>query len=164
MNQRKYLILVACTGLISSLDQLTKFLASIYLEPGESIPVVAGFFDLSLVQNRGAAFGLFSAMPAGIRDPLFLLPPAITILFILFFFYRLTDQQRLSIYALSLVVGGAVGNLVDRLRLGHVIDFLDFHWRHEAHFPAFNLADAAICTGVALLFVGMLTERAPEMD
>lgn len=162
MAQRKYLILIACAGLIGSLDQLTKFFFSLYLEPGQSVPLVKGFLDLSLVHNEGAAFGLFSSLPLAYRGPAFVLLPCLTLLFILFFFSRLTEQQRLSVYALSLVVGGAIGNLVDRLRLGYVVDFLDFHWRHQAHFPAFNLADAAITLGVCLLLLGVVRERAPK--
>jgi signal peptidase II len=128
---------------------------------GESRPVIEDFFQLTLVHNRGAAFGIMANLSPALRDPVLFLLPCLVLALIFFAFARLRDAQALSIYALSLVIGGAVGNLADRLRLGYVVDFLDFHWKRQAHFPAFNLADMAITIGVALLFLSLLYEKEP---
>jgi len=149
-------------SMLISLDQLTKFLVTSRIRPGESLPVLDHFFHLTLVYNSGAAFGLLSNLSPSIRDPLFFLVPGITLIFVIVVFTRLRENQQLSIYALALVVGGALGNLMDRIRLGRVVDFLDFHWRHTHHFPAFNFADAAITLGVFLLFLSVLFERGAE--
>jgi signal peptidase II len=159
MIPKKYLILLAMIGTLVSLDQLTKFLVVSRFQLGESVTVVKGFFHLTLVHNSGAAFGILANLPTPHREPFFFLVPGITLVVILAVFVRLKDRQNISIYALSLIVGGAVGNLADRIRLGYVIDFLDFHLQQKAHFPAFNLADSAITMGVGLLFVSLVLEK-----
>jgi signal peptidase II len=163
MVPRKYLVLVAMASMLISFDQLTKFLVTSRIKLGESVAVIDHFFHLTLVYNSGAAFGLFANLPPDIREPIFFLVPGITLVFVLTIFARLKESQQLSIYALAMVVGGALGNLMDRIRLGKVVDFLDFHWRQAYHFPAFNLADSAITLGVFLLFLSVLFKRsAPE--
>jgi len=159
MVKRKYLILVAMAGMLVSLDQLTKFVVTSRLQLGETIVVFYNFFNITQVRNSGAAFGLFSDLATGLREPLFLILPAVTVSIILLLFSRLKDNQQISIFAFSMIIGGALGNLMDRLRLGHVVDFLDFHWRNQIHFPAFNVADSAITIGVAMLFVSILFEN-----
>lgn len=164
MISRKYLILVATTGMLVSLDQLSKFVIATRFQLGEIRVVVEEFFNLTLVRNTGAAFGLFSTLPPGIKEPFFYIVPGITLALILGVFYHLKASQSLSVYALSLIVGGAVGNLMDRLRVGYVVDFLDFHYRNRLHFPAFNLADAAITLGVLFLFLSVIFERESRED
>jgi signal peptidase II len=162
MVSRKYLVLASLCGTVISLDQGTKFWVGTKLKLNESQPVIENLFHLSLVQNTGAAFGLFSGLDAEIREPLFLIVPSITLLMILFVYSRLKDFQNFSIFSFGLIIGGALGNLLDRTRLGHVVDFLDFHWNGRAHFPTFNVADAAISLGVAILFVGIFWETPPK--
>lgn len=159
MVPRKYLILLALSGLIVALDQLTKNFVVARLRLGESFTVISQVFNLTRVHNTGAAFGLLASLPPDIREPFFYGMPAIVLAIILIVFYRLHQAHTLSIYALALIVGGALGNLADRLRLGFVVDFLDLHWNDLWHFPAFNLADAAISAGVALLMLGLISER-----
>jgi signal peptidase II len=159
MIPRKYLILISMVGLIVALDQLTKNLVVSRFHLGDSMPVLDSLLNITRVHNSGAAFGLLATLPPNLRDPFFFLVPGLTLAVILFVFYRLRDTQSLSIYALALIVGGALGNLADRLRLGFVVDFLDFHWYAGWHFPAFNVADAAISLGVALLLLAMLREK-----
>lgn len=158
MIPKKYLVLLSTSGLLVSLDQLTKNAVSGHLRMGESLPLVAGLLSLTHVHNKGAAFGLLATLAPEVRDPLLLaLPPAV-LLGILAIFYRLRPSQRLSIYALAMIVGGALGNIADRARLGFVVDFIDIHWSGGWRFPAFNLSDAAIAAGVGLLLTGILTE------
>lgn len=151
------------TGTLVSLDQLTKFLVVSEFGLGESRQFVDNFFNLTRVHNAGAAFGLFAGLAPEFREPFFLFVPIVTLALILTVFLRLKESQQLSIFAFSLIVGGAMGNLIDRLRLGYVVDFLDFHWRQSFHFPAFNLADSAITLGVFLLLLSIFFEReSPE--
>lgn len=156
------MVLVSSSGALISLDQLSKFWASSQLKLGDSRPVFDLFLNLSLVHNSGAAFGLFSSLKQELRDPLFLVVPITTLLLIFFAFTRLKDSQSYSIASFCLIIGGAFGNVLDRLRLGYVVDFLDFHWNSRAHFPAFNVADAAISLGVFVLFVGIFWEKNGE--
>lgn len=159
MIPRKYLILLSTLGLIVALDQLSKNLVVSRFHLGDTMPVLDNILNLTRVHNAGAAFGLLASLPPRLREPFFFLVPGFTLAVILFVFYRLRESQHLSTYALAMIVGGALGNLADRIRLGFVIDFLDFHWNSSWHFPAFNVADSAITLGVAMLLVGMLQEK-----
>lgn len=156
MPNRKYYILVSLVGFIVSLDQLTKTAITSSFAVGESIDVIKNFFNLTLIHNTGAAFGLLASLDPAIREPFFLIIPSITLIAILYAFYKLSEEEMLSIFGLVLIVGGAIGNLIDRVRIGYVIDFLDFHWADKYHFPAFNVADSAICIGVAILVINLL--------
>lgn len=162
MVQRKYLILLSLTGMLVAVDQLFKFLVASQLVVGQSWDVFSGFLSITRVHNAGAAFGLFANVNPVWREPLFLFVPLAMLMVIFVIFVRLREEQRFAVFALSLIVGGALGNLADRLRLGHVIDFLDFHWRHQYRFPAFNVADSAITLGVVLLLVSAFYEKDPE--
>jgi len=125
------------------------------LPPGEQIIRVAPFFDIVLVWNRGVSFGLFNN-DTGLNAIVFSLVAAIIVGFLLVWLKR--ARQPLVAAAIGLVIGGAVGNVADRLRFGAVVDFLDFHlagW----HWPAFNVADSAICIGVGLMLIDSLLGR-----
>ena len=138
------------------LDQLTKAWALQALMPGRPVPVIDGFFSLTLVTNPGLAFGMLSTTPAGWRWVVALLSiGALTVLAVVGL-RMLPGGGRLTPLALGLIFGGAVGNLIDRGRFGAVVDFLDFYWRGY-HWPAFNAADSAITVGVALLALRLLT-------
>jgi signal peptidase II len=138
------------------LDQLTKAWALQALMPGRTVPVIDGFFSLTLVTNPGLAFGMLSTTPAGWRWVVALLSiGALTVLAVVGL-RMLPGGGRLTPLALGLIFGGAVGNLIDRGRFGAVVDFLDFYWR-SYHWPAFNAADSAITVGVALLALRLLT-------
>jgi signal peptidase II len=129
---------------IALIDQVTKYQVCLKFYPGESVPVIPGFFNLAYVRNTGAAWGMLG----GLNGWLALFSVVILLGMIVFRRSFLSDVliHRL---ALALMIGGIIGNLADRLRLQYVVDFLDFHWRIH-HFPAFNVADAAICIGVGL--------------
>lgn len=143
----------ALAALVVLADQLTKALVRQALAPGRPI-VLTDFFNLTLAYNRGAAFSLLNDA-TGWQGPLFTLIGLGASVFLVWLLVRHGDQ-RLFAASLALVLGGALGNVLDRLRYGHVVDFLDFHWNWLAvlfpggHFPAFNLADSAICCGAAL--------------
>jgi signal peptidase II len=137
------------------LDQWTKGLVTRSLEVHESRPVFRDFFDLTYVRNTGAAFGLFASVDSSVKA-IFLNSIAIVV-FLIVSGYALRSSHksvRLQV-GLALILGGAVGNLLDRVRFGYVVDFLDFSVSGH-HWPAFNIADSAICIGVGLLFLDML--------
>jgi len=132
---------------IVAVDQLTKYAAVVRLKPVGSMTVVPGLFNLSYVENPGAAWGMLAG------QQLFLIAFSLaTLCFLVWKRAQLFESLWGGALTLSLIVGGVLGNLIDRIRLNRVIDFLDFHW-HGAHFPAFNVADASICCGVFLFIV-----------
>ena len=152
----KYLILLTVTPLILIVDQLTKLYIDGTMKLYQSIPVIDGLFSITYLRNRGAAFSFLSE--ASWRLPFFLIATVIAVIAILIAFRKLRDDQRFAAVSLTLILSGAVGNLIDRVRLGEVIDFLDVYWKSH-HWPAFNVADSAICVGVALLALDMYREE-----
>lgn len=133
-----FLLLVA---LVLGLDQLTKYIVRVNFQPNESLPVINSVFHLTYVNNPGAAFGLFAY-----KTPVFVAITVLVVAVILIAYRTLPPGSPVMRLALALITGGALGNLIDRLRFGYVVDFLDFRiW------PVFNLADVAIVSGVILL-------------
>ncbi|MGH7407101.1 MAG: signal peptidase II, partial [Candidatus Methylomirabilales bacterium] len=123
------------------LDQATKLLVQRAFRLGESLPVLPGFFNLTYVLNPGAAFGLLAGAAAAFRGPFFIAVSVLAIAVICYYHARYARGRPLPSVGLSLILGGAVGNLIDRLRVGMVIDFLDFYVG-AYHWPAFNVADS----------------------
>ncbi|MCX5736312.1 MAG: signal peptidase II [candidate division NC10 bacterium] len=139
------------------LDQLAKLLVVRSMRLGQNIPIVLGFFDLTFVLNPGAAFSLFATLPEWIRNPFFILISVAAAVLIVVYRTRHLRENRLASVSLALIFGGAIGNLIDRLRYGVVVDFLDAHI-YQYHWPIFNVADSAISVGVTLLLLEMLLE------
>jgi len=152
----RYRILLLATPVILMLDQLSKLYIDRSMKLYQSIPVIDGLFSITYLRNKGAAFSFLA--DASWRLPFFILVSLVALAVILVAFSRLRDGQRFAAVSLSLVFSGAAGNLIDRVRLGEVIDFLDVYWRSH-HWPAFNIADSAICIGVAMLALDMLLEE-----
>jgi signal peptidase II len=148
-----YLIAVA----IILLDQATKRVIVGTLRLGQSLPVVPGFFDLVFVLNPGAAFSFLATLPDSVRNPFFITISVTAVILILVYRTRHLQQHALASLSLALILGGAVGNLIDRLWYGMVVDFLLVHV-YEYHWPAFNVADSAISVGVTLMVLDMLLE------
>ena len=147
----KYIILICLAGLVITLDQISKLYIAHHFELHESATVIPHFFNLTYVRNTGAAFGLLAKAPESFRIPFFIIIPLIALTIIVLIFKKTQETQLLMITALSLILGGAIGNFIDRLRFNYVIDFLDFHWFSKYHWPAFNVADSTIVVGVLLL-------------
>lgn len=141
------------------LDQVTKFWAERALTLYAPLEIT-GFFNLTLVYNPGAAFSFLSTA-GGWQRWMFSGIALAAVTLILFWLARLPRDARLTILSLGLILGGAAGNLVDRLRLGKVVDFLDLHYA-GLHWPAFNVADAAITVGAVCLIIATFTEQARE--
>jgi len=159
MKPRLSPLWLALAALVVALDQLTKAYITARLALGES-ERITGFFNLALFHNPGAAFS-FLAGAGGWQRWLFT-ALAIAACALIVWLLRVHAANRLFCGGLALILGGALGNVIDRLWHGYVIDFLDFHWRfltflfEGGHFPAFNLADSAITCGVALIIVDEL--------
>jgi len=149
-------VLTLLVPLIIVLDQITKqvILSNYFL--GESTPVIPGFFNITYVQNKGAAFGVFSQLPDVFRVPFFFIVPVIAVGILWSLYRKLPPQSFKTATGVALVLGGAIGNLIDRLIYGYVIDFLDFHWSDLYHFPAFNVADSGITVGIIILMLDLL--------
>lgn len=146
---------VGVAGLIVCLDQITKALVDRFMALYESRAVVDGIVRLTYVQNRGAAFGILSDADIPYQSVLFAAVSLLALAAIGVYAWRLPTGSPLPRVALALIMGGAVGNLLDRVRLGYVVDFVDVHWGAH-HWPAFNVADSAISIGVALLLLDIL--------
>ncbi len=149
-NMNKYWIFTVTAALGLILDQLSKIYIDNNFALSESKRVFENFFHITYVRNPGAAFGMLS--DNAYRVPFFISVSVIATVGIIWYLYRLPQNKPWQYPALGLILSGALGNLIDRLRLGEVIDFLDFHW-YNYHWPAFNLADSAICVGVGIMLV-----------
>jgi signal peptidase II len=132
-------------------DQATKALVEATMLPHQSLDLLP-FFALSYVRNTGAAFGVLAAAPPGVRLPLFIVVTIVAVGALVSFLRRTPPDQSWLVAALGGILGGALGNLVCRVRYGEVIDFLDLHWG-ALHWPAFNVADSAITVGVAIVLL-----------
>lgn len=152
MMTARFRLLAAVAGTVLLLDQLTKVYIDRSFALYESVEVVPNFFHITYLRNKGAAFGLLA--DSAFRIPFFITVSLLAVAMIFWYFRQLPPDQVGQQWGLSLVLGGALGNLVDRIRLGEVIDFLDVHW-YRHHWPAFNIADSAICVGVGLLLLCM---------
>lgn len=145
--------LFVLAAVILILDQASKFIIGRVMLLGGSFPVIENVFHLTHVQNKGAAFGLFP------NQTLFFIGITLfTILLILFFHQRLSKKGSSLSWALGLILGGALGNLIDRIRLKAVIDFLDFRLKGH-HWPSFNIADSAITIGAIILLFSVLFRK-----
>jgi len=150
MNKYKMAVCVSLFVIVS--DQVTKWLIRANTALFERMPLLP-FLDITHIRNRGAAFGILNDLPEGIRMPLFALVLVLAIIVISIFLKKAESRDRILIFSLSLIMGGAIGNSIDRFRLGYVTDFIDFHWFGDPnyHWPPFNVADSAITIGVILI-------------
>jgi signal peptidase II len=147
---RKLAILFPILLLVVGLDQGTKVWVVQGMPLGGQIPIIPGIFNLVHVRNRGAAFGLLGSMSMDFTRIFFAVTTILVIALVAYLWWRTPPGHWRAATGYSLILAGAVGNLIDRLRLGEVIDFLDFHYG-PYHWPAFNVADSMVCVGAAFL-------------
>ena len=154
----KYAKLAVISGLVIILDQITKFLILKNLPLYHSITVIPGYFNITHILNPGGAFGFMAHQDSSLRKFLFLFLSSCAICFI-FYFYKNTHRTHPFLASgFALILGGALGNLIDRIRFGKVVDFLDFYFR-SCHWPAFNVADSAITVGVTIFIFHLLFKK-----
>jgi len=154
MKRKYWVLLVFCLGILL-LDQWTKSMVVQKLPLYQRVKVIQGFFNLTHVRNTGGAFGIFGGEKGGLGSILFVVVSLIAIGAIVFLFLKIKENEKTLALSFSLILSGAVGNLIDRLRYGEVVDFLDFHLS-TYHWPAFNVADSAICIGIGLMALELL--------
>jgi len=140
-----FVILVVISG-----DQLTKILVVKNFALFDSVEIIPGFFNLTFLTNRGAAFSILADIDSPWRHYFFLIVGGCALLILSIWLFQTRNESQLQSYGIALICGGTCGNLIDRIRIGEVVDFLDFYYR-SYHWPAFNIADMAICSGVVIV-------------
>jgi signal peptidase II len=157
----KYLKLVAIAGLIVIFDQITKAVIRNTLTLYHSITVIPGFFNITHILNPGGAFGFMANKSPFLRNLLFILLSSLAICLIFYFYKNTPKKYSLLSTCFALILGGALGNLIDRIRFGKVVDFLDFYIA-SYHWPAFNVADSAITVGITIYVFHLVFKKMPE--
>ncbi|HDT14524.1 MAG TPA: signal peptidase II [Candidatus Aminicenantes bacterium] len=150
-----YLLLAAA---LVVLDQVTKGIVARTVTLYESVPVIPGFFNITRIHNKGAIFGTFSRTDSTLVFALLTAASLAALAFVVVYFFRAPDADKLLKVALALIMAGAFGNQFDRLIRGHVIDFLDFYVG-GAHWPFFNVADSCITIGAGLMLITLLRRK-----
>lgn len=156
LNMNRWTIFSLIAGLGLVVDQATKLYVDRVMALHQSVPVIDGLFSFTYLRNRGAAFSFLSDVSW--RLPFFIGITLVAAVVIIVALRKMRDDQKLAQAALAMIFSGAIGNLIDRVRLGEVIDFLDVYWKTH-HWPAFNVADSLICVGVALVAFDMFKEE-----
>jgi len=154
----RYRLVLSIAAAVLLLDQVTKWYVRQRVGLYESIAVIDSFFHITYVRNSGGAFSLLAGTSPTFRLPFFLIVCTAAIGVLLYFVSKLEPRQWLLLFALGGILGGALGNLTDRIVSGEVTDFLDVHW-HGYYWPAFNVADSFISTGMVILLIHSLLVR-----
>jgi len=154
----KYRILIIVSLIVIILDQVTKLLVLKYMPMYQSIPIIDNVFNLTHIHNTGGAFGFMANQSPLVRHILFHGISLVSLGVIVYFYHQAPANYPFLLTALSLIFGGAVGNLIDRFRMGEVVDFLDFYIG-SYHWPAFNVADSAVSVGVTVLMYYMIIKK-----
>ena len=165
MNARfekgKYLRLILISGLVVVLDQITKLLVLDSMPLFHSIQIIPGFFNLTHIHNPGGAFGFLSTSGTALQRFVFLFASSLAIGLVLYFYKKTPRSFLWLLTGFALVIGGALGNLIDRIRMGKVVDFLDFYIGN-LHWPAFNVADSAVSIGMFIFILHLIFKKLPE--
>lgn len=154
----KTVIFLSIAAVVVILDQVTKWLVTANLALHQSVTIIKGFLDLVHVRNTGVAFGMLSSSDIPYRTIFFLFISLVAMAVIVMFLNKLRANQTGWIVGLGLVFGGAWGNLIDRVRMGGVTDFIDVHVSYH-HWPAFNVADSAVTIGALLLVLQIVRQK-----
>jgi len=157
--KNKYLWVGSIFTIILALDQLTKQFIQTHVRLFDIYTVIPGFFNITHVRNKGAAFSILSTLPDLWRNTFFISVTVVAVGVIAALIAK--TQERILVAAFSLIASGAVGNVVDRIRYGEVVDFIQWYVK-SYYWPSFNVADSAITVGVALLAIDMLFLKKPE--
>jgi signal peptidase II len=157
--KKNNLLFISIALAVIILDQTTKLIISGSIKYYESIPVIKGFFNLVHVRNRGMAFGMMNRPDPGMAYYLLIGLTIFAIVLMIIWFLKIRHEEKRLLFGLSLILGGALGNLIDRIRLREVVDFLDVYMG-SYHWPAFNVADSAISIGALWIAVNIIFFKA----
>lgn len=160
-QMKKYISFFIIAGLVIIIDQVTKISIIDRIDLHQTVQIIPGFLNLTHVHNPGGAFGFLASNSSFLRPLVFYGAAVFALVLIFYFFYKTPESFRFLTAALSMVFGGAVGNLIDRFRMGFVIDFLDVYVG-KYHWPAFNVADSAITVGVVIFILHIVTNKLPD--
>ncbi len=172
---KKWPLVLGLATVVFVLDQITKHWIVQNVPREVFFPVIPGIFDIVHTRNKGAAFGFMSEMPEHIRMPFFFISSILALVGMIYYFSKAYPEETLVTVSLGLILGGALGNIYDRITLGEVVDFLSFHYYDQwadfslfglsvsfrLEWPAFNVADSAICVAIGLLLFFMLFRAEP---
>ena len=157
--KNKYVFLFFVSGVLVIMDQYSKLMVSLHIPLNYSVKVVEGFFSLTHIRNSGVAFGLFASQQSEYKALMFVAISTVAIIAILVIFHQTPKEKKMVQMGLVLIFSGAIGNLIDRVLHGEVIDFVDF-FINRHHFPAFNIADSCITIGVTLMVIDLFCGEA----
>ena len=160
MSFEKYSKLLLISVVIVALDQITKTIILNSLELYHSIKIIPGFFNITHIHNPGGAFGFLADQSASVRVIVFLFVSILALGFIFYFYRKTPETHKMLATGFALIFGGAIGNLIDRVRFGTVVDFLDVYIKN-LHWPAFNIADSAITIGMGVFVYHVLARKMP---
>jgi len=154
----RLIFLLVVSSAVIGLDQVSKWWIEQNISFERPLILIPNFLQITLVKNPGGVFGIFSDFVGDYFRFLFILFTLITLGLVGFLYFKLPPNLYSAAWGLSLIIGGAIGNLIDRLRLGEVIDFIDLHY-YSYHWPAFNVADSAITVGAGILAILILLKK-----
>jgi len=160
INMGKYKILVIISFLVIVFDQISKAIIVKLIMPYTSKIIIPGVFNITHIYNPGGAFGFMAGQSTLVRTILFLVVSTIAIGFIFYFYKNTPKTHPVLASGFALIFGGTIGNMIDRIRLGTVVDFLDFYIK-GLHWPAFNIADSAISVGMAIFLFHLVFKKMP---
>ena len=155
---KKIIILLLITFPLIVLDQASKLWVDHNLILSQSIEIIKNIFHITSIRNTGVAFGIFSGIDSLYLQNIFIIITFVAIGFIVFFYWKLESEQCWLSIGTACIMGGAIGNLIDRIRLGGVIDFIDIHY-YSHHWPAFNVADSFITIGAFIFGASILLKK-----
>ena len=155
-NIRSFFIIALIAAAVIALDQYTKYLICANLGLYGRIEVIPGYLDIIHIRNSGVAFGFLKGFGTQYKTLSLIGVAAVAVFLLGFLISQVRRDQKLQAFSLALILGGAIGNIIDRFRLGEVVDFVDAHWQDMYHWPAFNVADMAISIGIVLLLIDEL--------
>jgi signal peptidase II len=158
-NIKSFFIIALIAAAVIALDQYTKYLICANLGLYGRIEVIPGYLDIIHIRNSGVAFGFLKGFGTQYKTLSLIGVAAVAVFLLGFLISQVRRDQKLQAFSLALILGGAIGNIIDRFRLGEVVDFVDAHWRDMYHWPAFNVADMAISIGIVLLLADELLLR-----
>ena len=161
MNKNHYIKLVGIAGSVVLVDQVVKWIITGMIPLHQSIAVIPGFFNITHIQNAGGAFGFLADQDTGLRIVIFVIFSSLAAGLIFYFYKKTVDTLPFLSSGFALIFGGAIGNLIDRVRFGRVTDFLDVYVG-DLHWPVFNVADSAVSIGIVIFLFYVLFKKIPD--